>query len=499
MDWPYLTQTSGPSPDASENQYFTIEGNVRNHYVDFPNHLVDAFFSKILHEVPEAYPNDPESQYKAALEVTERYNEALDEMGLDFLQLRIVDRSSSRPHPYYGLQIHGLDSSKFDAFLDSFAETDETTLEEKYHYVHGSKYPVSEVASKSHSDSIASRKQVQEAVKARVESEKDSITKTTETLLSRIDKWRDELQTYWRRTTWQRFNTFPAVHLYLLEMESIITNIDVLADRGSIPPCYRELRKLLENLSWSVFDDLLFINAEYATIYDDSSVPPHTPPRPFLSANQQWYNWVRGRQTPSFETQRSQLRDRLYDHSTRSRLSYDDKYGITKGTITEVLKTNLSYPLYIALAGLEVETTESVESFVTPVNPAHLKPGVRRTIQNVVRSLKEGRRLGQLDEEFIDTLTDELLDIEANYLVPPFPSNNHVIGYLDSLWHHELPSRLDDFYGEYSFFIHSYPSSWQIHPHSSILEFKILAHEIDRFSHAVSTLIEQYLTTYHRN
>ncbi|AAV44705.1 unknown (plasmid) [Haloarcula marismortui ATCC 43049] len=158
MDWPYLTQTSGPSPDASENQYFTIEGNVRNHYVDFPNHLVDAFFSKILHEVPEAYPNDPESQYKAALEVTERYNEALDEMGLDFLQLRVVDRSSSRPHPYYGLQIHGLDSSRFDAFLDSFAETDETTLEEKYHYLHGSKYPVSEVASKSQSDSIASRK-----------------------------------------------------------------------------------------------------------------------------------------------------------------------------------------------------------------------------------------------------------------------------------------------------------------------------------------------------
>lgn len=499
MDWPYFTHTAAPSHDPEENRYFSIEGKIRRHYVDFPNHLVQDFLTKILKEIPESHPRNPGKQYEQATDLIEQYNDALDEVGIGFLRLQIVNRSSSRNHPYYGIQIRGLDAEKFHAFLDSLARTQDTTLEQKYHYLFNSKYPILEVESKSETNIESSRTEVQTAVNSTVQPEIDSITERTNELLTNVKEWREELQTYWRRTLWQRFNTFPAVHLYLREMESIITNINGVATRGSIPPCYREMRKLLENLSWSIFDDLLFINADYSTLYTEDRSPDRSPPRCFLGANQQWFEWDRRHDNPDFEEARSQLRDCIYDHCMRSRLKYDEKYGATKGVITVVLREKLSYPLYIALSGIEVEDAETVEPFVTPVEIDLLKSGVRRTLHNVIRSLKDGRQLGELDEEFIDQAVDELLDTQHGYLVPSFPSNNQVIGHLDTLWHQELTNPLINLYGEYSFFIHSYPSSWQIFPHSSILEFKIFDYELARFNDAITTLIERYFTDYHRD
>ena len=73
--------------------------------------------------------------------------------------------------------------------------------------------------------------------------------------------------------------------------------------------------------------------------------------------------------------------------------------------------------------------------------------------------------------------------------IPPYPSNTFVLGFVDKTFSSNMQRKYD----EYSFFVHSYFTSWHIFPHSSVLEFKILKNELTEFSKIIKDLLNTYL------
>ena len=49
---------------------------------------------------------------------------------------------------------------------------------------------------------------------------------------------------------------------------------------------------------------------------------------------------------------------------------------------------------------------------------------------------------------------------------------------------------LYEMYKNYSVFVHSYLFSWQTFPYSSVLEYKILLHEVDKFRNAIIQIFD---------
>ncbi|MFB6216696.1 MAG: hypothetical protein ABEJ72_06990 [Candidatus Aenigmatarchaeota archaeon] len=426
------------------------------------------------------------------MELKEEWNKALKEQNMDFFRFSIADKRGWRGEPYFGVQLSSLNRDAFQDFLDDLATSEEASLEDKYQYLMMSKSPKLEVESKSTRESQESIYRVQQAVKEEISSEQQSIEEELDHFLSNLSDWQDELQTYWQRRLWQSFGTFPTTHLYLMEMETILKDIKSMVQRGSFPPCYREMRKLLENLSWAVFDDLLFINADYYRYFNGEPEPEQVV-RPFFNANQEWYDWNQGVESKDFKKERNNLRDRILEQCQKSRLRYHEKYDVSKPEITELLKKEIGYPLYITLSGVELDDKEEVEDFARPYEAEDLKPLVKLNLEGILKELKQGNALGKLDQEFVSDTADHLLESEEQYIVPPFPSNKRVIKYLDKLWARELDNELYSFYSEYSFFIHSYRTSWQLFPYSSVLEFKIFESEIRDFRKTVTDLVEIYL------
>lgn len=261
------------------------------------------------------------------------------------------------------------------------------------------------------------------------------------------------------------------------------------------------MRKLLENLSWAIFDDFLFINSDYYSyLKNNPSQELVHLPRSFHEFDVKWYNWSQNKQSRNFKQKLENLRNEIFDHCREPKLKYDEKYRITKGDITAELKKNMSYPLYIALAGIEIESTEfeEVKDFLHPYQLDALKPVMYHNLEKILKVLKGGRSLGKLDKKFLwDIVEKNVIEDGNKFIVPPFPSNRNITDYIDAIWGNRVKNKLSKFYSQYSIFVHSYIHSWQVYPFSSVLEFKILNNEVEEFFSTVTRLLETYLEDCH--
>ncbi|MHA1431507.1 MAG: hypothetical protein ACTSRV_14110, partial [Candidatus Freyarchaeota archaeon] len=78
----------------------------------------------------------------------------------------------------------------------------------------------------------------------------------------------------------------------------------------------------------------------------------------------------------------------------------------------------------------------------------------------------------------------------SDEVIPPYPSNKFVLELVQEALGSDLLQRK---YNEYSHFVHSYFTSWHIFPFSSVLEFKILKHELSIFADIIREMIDLYL------
>ncbi|KXB01392.1 hypothetical protein AKJ41_01725 [candidate division MSBL1 archaeon SCGC-AAA259O05] len=282
MDWPSYGVSYTRKGGRNKNKYFRIEGEAKTHYVDFPNQLTQNFFSELLGRISQKHPNKPEKQYEKALEVKQEYNEKLQEHGYDFLTYVVV-KGKTGEKPTFGIQVR-IYEDKFKNFLEEFSQTTDLNLSEKYRYLMLSRFSTLVIESKSERTSKSGIEDLQNEIKELVEEDLEVIDQKLDNIISKVKKWQVELQKYWsNRSLWKYFNTYPSTLLYLMEMESILENIKILIQRGAITPSYREMRKLLENLSWSIFDDFLFINSKYYRFQTENPKKNLPEPRSFLN------------------------------------------------------------------------------------------------------------------------------------------------------------------------------------------------------------------------
>ncbi len=473
MDWPIYGVSYTRESSPTESKYFNIEGEIKRHYADFPNHITQQFLSKILGQITQKFPENPDKQYEKAMELKEKYNNRLRERGIDFLTYVIVKRKSGKGRDLFGIQVR-IYEEKFKKFLDEFSKSSNLTIEEKYQYLMNSRFSTLLIESKSERTSKESVKNLSEKVGEIAERDIGSIEQKIDRIASKVENWQKELQKYWAdRKLWKFFGTYPTTLLYLMEMESILNNMKKIVGRGSAPPCYREMRKLLENLSWAIFDDFLFINSKYYKYQKENHPPANISlPRSFQDVNKKWYKWDQNNKNKShhFDKRLKALRNKIFDHCKNPKLCYHDKYGVGKGEIKVELKREMSYPLYISLAGTEIDKSKEVEEFVYPFKPENLKPLVRFSLKNVLRSLKGGRRTGKLDKRFLNKISESTVNNNCEFICPPFPSNGHIIAFLHDVWHTNFERELNEFYKQYSFFVHSYLHSWQVYPYFSVLD-----------------------------
>ncbi|MEM4521406.1 MAG: hypothetical protein QXF23_06775 [Candidatus Bathyarchaeia archaeon] len=80
------------------------------------------------------------------------------------------------------------------------------------------------------------------------------------------------------------------------------------------------------------------------------------------------------------------------------------------------------------------------------------------------------------DEELIVNLTDRLLANDEHFSIR-YPSNSFIIRLLEKI----SKLKISSLYDRYSYFVHSYDKTWQFYPFSSVVEFEIFKHELDRF------------------
>ncbi|MFP3909429.1 MAG: hypothetical protein ACOC5L_02210 [Halobacteriota archaeon] len=468
MNWPAYGDISSGDFDPKNNVYFKIE-NSTYQYIDFPNYYIYQFMNEIA-RIAVSCPHQPEEQYEKALELKEEYERIFYEEGIDFLTFSILKRQENPLLFSISVQI---DEQKFKDFMERFP-TSRTPLKEKYRYLWRCRLVSLEVASKSEEPVSEVVEDVQEKVQEYIDEDLRTLEDKINAFLANSGKWRETLQIFWGKRRIGVSDIYPSTFICLLEMEGIVRHIRSLIFSGSIPSCYREMRKLLEDLSWAIFDDFLFMYYRSKPNKD-----------PFYFYSEYWFQLENTRENRrNFENKVNELRDRIYDHCAKPDMRYADKYGIGKGQVKAELKKRMSLPLYIMLAG------------TYPLQIDKFKPLLYKTFELVLKGLKGGRGLGKSDKKFVEEMGDLVADSSGGNSVPPFPSTRGVISFLEDIWHDRLENRLTNIYDQYGFFNHPYMYSWQVYTLSSIAEFKILNCEVSNFIDSITDLMETYMENY---
>jgi hypothetical protein len=266
-------------------------------------------------------------------------------------------------------------------------------------------------------------------------------------------------------------------------MISTLNALILLVENGTIPACYREMRKVLENLSWVIFDDILL----YRTTLIRKREYVRELIIPYRSVSKEWYDWVIQekqlllRNLRELEAKVKNLSEIIYLYGENGGYLWDKK------EMQEILFKRISYPLFLLLTGIDIEVPKKLEEIVPHYEVEVLKSLAVEDLKNVLRDLGHTRK-SKSDNALADKIINTLAG-NASEIVAPYPSNEFVLGFVSKI----LSSNLLEPYKEYSQFVHSYFTSWHIFPFSSVLEFKIFKHELSVFIEILSQLINSYL------
>jgi len=140
------------------------------------------------------------------------------------------------------------------------------------------------------------------------------------------------------------------------------------------------------------------------------------------------------------------------------------------------------------LTGIDTQVPRKLEGILPLYETKKLKDLAVEDLKNIMKGLGH-RHLTRSDETFAEKLTKILEIKESSKIIPPYPSNEFVLGFVSKV----LSGDLVKPYEEYSHFVHSYFTSRHIFPFSSVLEFKIFNHEFSVFAGIIQQLIDAYL------
>lgn len=460
--WPFLGSL------VYKNPYFRLQ--FRTIYVDIPNTTIFNFLDE-LERICYEHEDDKGKMYEEAKKLANTFNQSLEKYLGKWL-LFVIRKQFFGLKPF-GVQIK-IDWRDFHSFLDKFAER-ELPLREKYSYIFNCRAPSLTLVLRGDLE------RVQHDVKETCKEEMRQIRQDLENLVNRINEAKDLL---FKITSYRR--TIPIEPLtlkYFPEMMSTLRAVISLVENGTIPACYREMRKVLENLSWVMFDDILLYKTALLRkrkLVNELFIPPYR----FLS--KEWYDWASQeklmlRNLKELEKKVKDFTRTIYVHGESEGYGWDNKQ------VAKIFFKRISYPIFLLLTGINVQVPKRLEKLIPQYEVGMLKKLSVKDLKNVLKDLGR-KRLSKSD----DALTEKLMSTsigDASKVVPPYPSNEFVLGFISKV----LSSKLLEPYKEYSQFVHSYFTSWHIFPFSSVLEFKVFRRELSTFTRILLQLINSYL------
>lgn len=488
--WPIigkLTHREKPSPETESNFYM----GTKDYFVDFPNEYISNLIDVIFNKQYE-YPDNPEKQLKVAKESAKKATQEFYERYEDISEkwLRIVVADTLDQYGYFTVYLRP-DWDEFLNFIENLSTDDTRSLEEKYEYISSSRRIGLELESRA--PMPEKKETVQDSVERKAG---DTIVETCRIL----GELTDELYQYQQKLNKlfrQRKTIFvkPYVLLFLVEAKTILSHIRSLIEDGFVSPCFMGFRKFLENLCWAIFDDFLVTNSNFYSYFKENKEVTALP-RPYRYLTREWYDKAK-RRPSSWDKFKEEtlkpLRDKFYIHLQGSGHKAD------KGKITINLRQNMSYPLFVALTGeYVIDKDINMEEFgyTAPFRSEEMYSLLKSALGFVMENLKESNLVDR-DKEFIDFLVDDItVNKDYKYILPSFPKISFVIDYIDRLFpkfSSEKGKGLSTLFNEYSQFVHSYSHFWQVYPYSSVLEYKVLRHESNRFYKNVRSLLKEYM------
>jgi len=464
MRWPeFMARWSCPSRNTR------VKIQTRKIFVDFPNYLI----GDIYEELCERGKRNIEAMelYKKIKEFCEEINKKLEEI-FGFIKFYPVKTHSSK-YPI-GLR-YKVNWKKFNDFIREFAESDES-LVKKHEYINRqSRFVAMQLGRKSQD------KLTQDAVKKLVENDIENIKKELKKFSEKLTIVRGKLK---KLSQTQKFRDGFSVWWYIPELKSSIKTITYMIIHGYISSVYRELRKIIENLSWCIIDDILFYNSGFHNLPDTYGF------RTYIDASKEWFENYKDkiiRHLGILENKIDELCEIIYFWS---------KGEVKKKDIKNKIIRDIGYPILVswfnALPTSKVkQIVKDREAIIHIYERDRIEFSLRENIARIIKKVFEKRKLTSDKQKLVDEIVAMTLP-KQNKFIPSLPSNGFVIQFLDNLFR-SSGLRLSKMYSEYSGFVHSYVSSWQILPFSSVLEFKILKKEITKFSNSMNILLDNYM------
>jgi len=265
---------------------------------------------------------------------------------------------------------------------------------------------------------------------------------------------------------------------------STLCVLKYLVKSGVIPACYREMRKVLESLAWMIFSDYLALKAMAVGMKSGYEILYF----PYEFVSKEWYEWSIDKKLTIRhlgELKRNAIKPFIDVIKTCGKRR---GYEWSNTLIEEAIFDNLSVSLYLFLVGREAKVPRELKEFIPLYDKNILIPLVKEDIRRIIKALK-GKRLSKSEYELVEEVMDFIQRRVPRKLIPPYPSNEFVLGFVNKVFH----SKLLEKYKEYSYFVHSYFASWHIFPFSSVLEFKVFKHELELFSKTLQSLIGSYI------
>jgi len=447
-------------------------------YVDFPIDLIIYEYFSNLQYIDKESANVKEF-YENAKKVTEYYNSVLLSRlkplvgtNINWLYFSLLSSSDFYREKKYQVKIN-VNWRKFLNFINEYSETDHIELWRKYRYITGCKYALLEILTESRGKIREGLPKVQERVKYIAKEDLDKIHSLINALIDNVNisvnKIRDKIIKI-RRIIKENVLISSVTLLYLPEFISTLRALKVLVNYGIFPACYREMRKIAENLAWVMFDDILFFRSLIVNKYWRF--------RPYSDIPKEWHD-LKSRFASIYDLK--QVKDKLKKDFLKGIKCLKHDKNLKDNIVDRILE-DIAYPLFISLFSKAASNIDqNVKRFLPVISSTNILNIAKGDLQRILNSLN-------LNKEATNEILKKLETYLPLEIIIPFPSNRFVLEFIDRTF----STNLYKFYSEYSFFVHSYFTSWHVIPFSSVLEMKIFKHELNKFSNEIKKVLSDF-------
>ncbi len=365
-----------------------------------------------------------------------------------------------------------LNKKEFLNFINAFSDSDKLTLYQKYKYIELTKFYGAELSSatifflQSQNYTIANDplERFRSSFNIATKTEKAFILNTLDGILAFLKKKHDNFKKAYSTSSTLRFLPEFIVGVYTIRN---------LVENGYISTCYREMRSQIERLSWFTLNDYLSANS-----YKYWKIKAKEMPSLILNTNPQWYD--------SSENIGGMIRglNDLIPKELQSNKNFKSK-------IKKELIAKMSMEMYIVLFGVPTNSItkyKNVRIFAPHMRKKLINKGIEEIRQCLINFKSRNPKYTTEADEFMAYIEKkwELF----KYGVPKFPTTNFIFQFLKSAFGGKDWEGLQSLWHRYSLFVHPYLPTLQIIPNFSVIEYKVLKHEIPTFESVMKLEID---------